>query len=122
MCERHINRLPLPRPSGDLSHNPGVCPDWESNWRLPSSQAGAQSTELHQLGPSRGCDVHSSRPQDAGVKVAYTASRGIAEQGVEVGLWSAHVISAASSSEETGVPGATRILRTHAAYTGVECG
>ena len=20
-------------PTGDLAHNPGVCPDWESNWR-----------------------------------------------------------------------------------------
>ena len=19
-------------PTGDLAHNPGMCPDWESNW------------------------------------------------------------------------------------------
>ena len=22
-----------PPPTGDLAHNPGLCPDWESNWR-----------------------------------------------------------------------------------------
>ena len=37
-------------PTGDLAHNPGTCPDWESNWRPFSSQAGAQSTEPHQPG------------------------------------------------------------------------
>ena len=21
-------------PTGDLAHNPGMCPDWESNWQL----------------------------------------------------------------------------------------
>ena len=36
-------------PTGNLAHNPGLCPDWELNWRLFGSQAGAQSTELHQL-------------------------------------------------------------------------
>ena len=35
-------------PTGDLAHNPGMCPDWESNWRPFGSQAGAQSTEPHQ--------------------------------------------------------------------------
>ena len=34
-------------PTGDLAHNPGMCPDWESNQRPFSSQACAQSTELH---------------------------------------------------------------------------
>ena len=24
--------LPLPPPTGHLAHDPGVCPDWESNW------------------------------------------------------------------------------------------
>ena len=29
MCKRYINRLPLTRPpTGDLAHNPGMCPDW----------------------------------------------------------------------------------------------
>ena len=37
-------------PAGDLTHNPGMCPDWESNWRLFGLQAGTQSTELHQPG------------------------------------------------------------------------
>ena len=36
--------------TGDLSHNPGICLDWESN-RLPFNfQASTQSTEPHQLG------------------------------------------------------------------------
>ena len=32
----------------DLACNPGMCPDWESNWQPFGSQAHAQSTELHQ--------------------------------------------------------------------------
>ena len=32
-------------PTGDLTCNPGMCPDWESNWGPFGSQAGAQSTE-----------------------------------------------------------------------------
>ena len=38
-------------PTGDLAHNPGMCPDWESNQQPFGSQAHAQSTELHQPGP-----------------------------------------------------------------------
>ena len=37
-------------PTGDLAHNPGMCPDWESNLQPFGSQAGAQSTEPHQPG------------------------------------------------------------------------
>ena len=37
-------------PTGDLAHNPGMCPDWESNWQPLGSQAGTQSTEPHQPG------------------------------------------------------------------------
>ena len=37
-------------PAGDLAHNPGMCPDWESIQRPFSSQASTQSTELNQLG------------------------------------------------------------------------
>ena len=37
-------------PTGDVAHNPGMCPDWESNWRPFCSQAGTQSTEPHQPG------------------------------------------------------------------------
>ena len=36
--------------SGDLAHNPGMCPDWESNQRLFVLQSCAQSTEPHQPG------------------------------------------------------------------------
>ena len=37
-------------PTTDLACNPGMCPDWESNWWPLGSQAGAQSTEPHQPG------------------------------------------------------------------------
>ena len=37
-------------PTGDLAHNPGLCPDWESNRRPFNSQVGTQSTEPHQPG------------------------------------------------------------------------
>ena len=34
-------------PTGDLARNPGMCPDWELNWRPFGLQASAQSTEPH---------------------------------------------------------------------------
>ena len=37
-------------PAGDLAHNPGMCPDSESNQRYFGLQAGAQFTEPHQPG------------------------------------------------------------------------
>ena len=37
-------------PTGDLAHNPGMCPDWESNQRPFGFQVRAQSTELYQPG------------------------------------------------------------------------
>ena len=48
--EKHLwvaSCTPLTR---DLVHNPGVCPDQESNWRPFGSQAHVQSTELQQPG------------------------------------------------------------------------
>ena len=36
--------------TGDLARNPGMCPDWELNWRPFDLQAGTQSTEPHQPG------------------------------------------------------------------------
>ena len=38
-------------PTGDLACNPGMCPDWKSNWLPFASYSGAQSTEPHQPGP-----------------------------------------------------------------------
>ena len=37
-------------PTGDPTHNPGMCPDWESNQQPFDMQAGTQSTEPHQPG------------------------------------------------------------------------
>ena len=55
--ERNINVREIHRsvayhvpPPGDLAHNPGTCPDWESNWRPFGSQASSPSTEPHQPG------------------------------------------------------------------------
>ena len=39
------SHMPL---TGDLAHNPGVCPDWEANQGPLGLQANAQSTEPHQ--------------------------------------------------------------------------
>ena len=36
--------------TGDLAHNSGMCPDWESSQRPFGSQASTQSTEPHQPG------------------------------------------------------------------------
>ena len=35
-------------PTGELAHNPGMCPDQELNQRPFNLQAGTQSTEPHQ--------------------------------------------------------------------------
>ena len=37
-------------PTGDQAHNPGLCPNWESNWQPFGSQASTQSSEPHQPG------------------------------------------------------------------------
>ena len=37
-------------PTGDPARNPGMCPDWELNWRPFGSQASTRSTEPHQPG------------------------------------------------------------------------
>ena len=37
-------------PLGDLTCNPGLCPDWELNQQAFDAQAGTQSIEPHQLG------------------------------------------------------------------------
>ena len=36
--------------TGDLAHNPGMCPDWELNQRPFGSQTGTQCTEPQQPG------------------------------------------------------------------------
>ena len=36
----------MPR-TGDLARNPGMCPDWELNWRPFGLQSGTQYTEPH---------------------------------------------------------------------------
>ena len=43
--EKHGSVASLTAPTGDLAHNPGLCPDWESNWWPFGLQAGTQSTE-----------------------------------------------------------------------------
>ena len=40
-------------PAGDLAHNPGMCPDWESNQGPLGWQAGTQPTKPHQPGRRR---------------------------------------------------------------------
>ena len=49
---QEIHRLVafLTPPARDLGHNPGMCPDWESNQQPFGLQAGAQSTKPYQPG------------------------------------------------------------------------
>ena len=42
-------------PTGDLAHNPGMCPNWESNWWPFGRTRSAQSTDLHQPGLTKYC-------------------------------------------------------------------
>ena len=46
MCGCLLQRAP----TGDLAHNPGMCPDWESNRQLFGLQAHTQPTEPYQPG------------------------------------------------------------------------
>ena len=49
--------------SGDPACNPGMCPDWESNWQPFGLQARAQSTELYHAEPQY---FHFSTTENAG--------------------------------------------------------
>ena len=40
----------LTPPIGDLAHNPGIYPDWQSNQQPFGSEVDAQSTEPHHPG------------------------------------------------------------------------
>ena len=66
-------------PPEDLAHNPGMCPDWELNRRPFGSQAGAQSTELHQ--PGLHCNF------DAGCRSALPESHTWFPQPDQVSPW-----------------------------------
>ena len=48
--ELHRSVASCTSPTGDLAGNPGMCPDWESNWLPFGSQAGTQSADPHQPG------------------------------------------------------------------------
>ena len=36
----------MPHPTGNLAHNPGMCPDWGSNWQPFTLWDDAQPAEL----------------------------------------------------------------------------
>ena len=49
--QRYTDWLPLSHtPNRGLAHNPGMCPDWESNRQPFSLQAVTQSAEPHHPG------------------------------------------------------------------------
>ena len=49
MCENKLLSVASCTPlTGDLACNPGMGPDWESNWQPLGLQASTQSTEPHQ--------------------------------------------------------------------------
>ena len=47
------------------THNPGMCPDWESNWQPVCLLASTQSTEPYQPGPFLGDYKHSFPSYDS---------------------------------------------------------
>ena len=49
-------------PTGDLARNPGLCPGWGLNQRPFSTQASAQSTELHPSGQGQICMHNNGKP------------------------------------------------------------
>ena len=46
--DRHRSVASHAPPTGDQAHNPGMCPDWESNQRPFGSQTSTRSTEPQQ--------------------------------------------------------------------------
>ena len=48
--EKHWMVVSHMSPTRDLAHNPGMCPDRESNQQPFGSQASTQSIETHQPG------------------------------------------------------------------------
>ena len=67
-------------PTGDLACNPGMCPDWESNWQPFGLQAGTQSTEPHQPGPLSSSFENlkfSSKPQAMGLVLSIVLCTGL---------------------------------------------
>ena len=52
--QKHRYRVAARTPAtGDLAHNPDMCPDWESNWQPYGPQANTQRTEPYQSGQKR---------------------------------------------------------------------
>ena len=43
--EKHRSVASHTTPTGDLACNPGMCPDWGSNWQSLGLQTHTQSTE-----------------------------------------------------------------------------
>ena len=48
--EKHQSVASHTPPTGDLAHNPGMCPDWESNWQPFGLRDDTHPTEPHQSG------------------------------------------------------------------------
>ena len=46
--EKHLPAASCTPPTGDLAHNPGMCPDWELNRRPLALWDNTQPTEPHQ--------------------------------------------------------------------------
>ena len=52
ICERISDLLPLAHAPTGTACNPGMCPDWELNWRPYALQDDTQPTEPHWSGQS----------------------------------------------------------------------
>ena len=56
--EKHESVASHTPPAGDMAHNPGMCPDWESNPQPSDLQASTQCTEPHQPGQKQKCNIN----------------------------------------------------------------
>ena len=91
-------------PTGDPACNPGMCPDWESNWQPFGLQAHAQSTELHKPGLfllflklwitywKRTPRVHQDLRSPRTLKVEQTFRQGCFPHTPPVGPWLSHLL------------------------------
>ena len=52
--------------TGDVAHNPGMCPDWELNQQSLASQAVTQSTEPQKWRSHGGLSIGRRRREDGG--------------------------------------------------------
>ena len=67
-------------PTGDLTCDPGMCSDWESNQQPFGSHVGTQSTEPHQPGLSLTFSEEETEAQKNELAQSHKEGEEVAEQ------------------------------------------